>query len=101
MYQSDEDVVIFKDGCRPEQIACPALLLEGTSMRFPKSSLEILRAVVVITKKKSTSRAGKELGFVSGGTKRIRVGEWIGGARLFHAAEEGLILTQAGELLYN
>lgn len=70
-------------------------------MRFPQFSLEILMAVVVTAEKKSTMRAGKELGISpSAVTKRIRVAERTAGAKLFHSAEEGLVLTQAGELLY-
>ena len=58
-------------------------------------------AVVVTAEKKSTTRAGKELGISpSAVTKRIRVAERTAGAKLFHSAEEGLVLTQAGELLY-
>jgi DNA-binding transcriptional LysR family regulator len=70
-------------------------------MRFPQFSLEILMAVVVTAEKKSTTRAGKELGISpSAVTKRIRVAERTAGAKLFHSAEEGLVLTQAGELLH-
>lgn len=70
-------------------------------MRFPQFSIEILMAVVVTAEKKSVTRAGKELGSSpSAVTKRIRVAERIVRAKLFHAAEEGFVLTQAGELLY-
>jgi DNA-binding transcriptional LysR family regulator len=80
----------------------PVLLLEGTSMRFPQFSLEILMAVVATAEKKSVTRAGKELGISpSAVTKRIRVAERIARARLFHPAEEGFVLSQAGELLYD
>ena len=56
---------------------------------------------VATAEKKSTTRVGKELGISpSASTKRIRVAERTAGAELFHSAEEGLVLTQAGELLY-
>ena len=71
-------------------------------MRFPHFSIEILLAVIVTAEKKSVTRAGKELGISpSAVTKRIRIAERTLQAKLFHPAEEGLILTQAGELLYS
>ena len=66
----------------------PVLLLEGTSMRFPQFSLEILMAVVATAEKKSVTRAGKELGISpSAVTKRIRVAE-----RIARVVETGSLL---------
>ena len=70
--------VTLKDGCNPEKSAGQVLLLEGTSMRFPHFSIEILMAVVVTAEKKSVTRAGKELGLSpSGVTKRLKIAERI------------------------
>ena len=70
-------------------------------MRFPHFSIEILMAVVVTAEKKSVTRAGKELGLSpSGVTKRLKIAERIAKTKLFHTTEEGLTLTEVGELLY-
>lgn len=71
-------------------------------MRFPHFSIEILMAVVATAETKSVTRAGKELGLSpSGVTKRLKIAERIAKTKLFHTTEEGLILTEVGELLYS
>src|SRR5882672_8386039 len=70
-------------------------------MRLPRISMDTLAAIICTAEKKSVTRAGTELGLSpSAITKRIKSAERITETKLFMTTEEGLILTEAGELCY-
>jgi len=63
--------------------------------------MDTLAAIICTAEKKSVTRAGTELGLSpSAITKRIKSAERITETKLFMTTEEGLILTEAGELCY-
>jgi DNA-binding transcriptional LysR family regulator len=70
-------------------------------VRYPRTSIETLIAVVSAAEQHSIQRAGQLLGLSpSAVSKRIRSADEMVGSRLFRMAENGLCLTRCGETFY-
>ncbi len=70
-------------------------------MRVPKVTVDMMAAVIALAQKKTLERAAKELGLTSSAVyKRIQAANQLFSARLFTTTNDGVRLTEGGEVFF-